>query len=72
MIRFVKHIDIVLFIILLMSDMENIINYIFGKDTNSIFSLIFNLWFLLLVVIIFRYFIFKDRSLKIILKDFFL
>jgi hypothetical protein len=67
----IKYLDLILFFIFLINDFENIILYLSGSDKVVFFDLIFNLWFALFIVIIFRYFIFKDKPIKKIIIDFF-
>ncbi len=51
---FIRYIDIVLFWILLIYDFENIIAFFDASKESRFFDLIFNMWFILLVFIIYR------------------
>lgn len=57
---FLNYIDIFLFIILLIFDFKDIIAYINGSQEFNIFDLLFNFWFLLLIVVIYRHLFNKE------------
>ncbi len=55
-----KYIDICFLILVLILDYKDIISYIDGSKAFNIFDLIFNLWCLLLIVVIYRHFANKE------------